>query len=1265
MMPKIFQIIILLILTPVLVFTQNLNRNIKWEKPEKLIISENQIVEVLVFENAIFMDDAGFLPFYHERFKLDSKNTKIKFELKNIVFDELTETDILEDEDIGRISDRIIINSNVSIGRGQYFANLSFLPIRKNLVSGKFEKVLSFEIQKVIIQLKNGKNPQNSRTYADHSVLSSGNWYKIRAKNYGIHRISYNDLLSMGMDVASINPRDLRIYGNGTGMLPENNGDLRIDDLLENTIKVIGEEDGSFDEDDYILFYAESSVKWNYNEIQIRFEHSKNIYSDYTNYFITADLGPGKRIQKTESVTSDPTHNVITFSDYTYHEEDFENVIKSGKNWLGERFENQLTYNFPFNLPNICTDVEVLVKMYMVARSTEPSYFKFFLNGKEKYEMRITQISPSDNTYARYALKKFSYFPEDTLNIITVCYDPPNSSSIGWMNYLYINLRRQLKYYGSQLRFRDINSFGNGKIARFKLSDASENVNIWDVSRIDSVMEINADLINDSLIFTLPTDSLRQFIAFDGSSFYSPEFVEKVENQDLHATGNTDYIIISHPDFLNEANWLGDFHLERDGLSYIVTTPDRIYNEFSSGVQDISAIRDFVKMIYDRAQEDQKPKYLLLFGDGSYDYKDKIDIFSNFVPTFQSSESLKMVQSYVCDDFFGLLDDTEGLNANGTLDIGVGRLPVNSVEEAQNAINKIHVYTSESQDIMGDWRNRICFIADDEGKNAYITHAEELNDIIQAEQDVLNVNKIYLDAFQQISGISGERYPEVNKAINEQVEDGAFIIDYIGHGSEVGWSDEHVLEISDIVNWKNINKLPMFMTATCEFSRYDNPGMKSAGEIMFLSPDGGAIALITTTRLAFSTYNQYVNKRFIGNVYKKTDSGHYTIGDIYRLSKTPQSTNTRNITLFGDPALTLAYPKYKISTTSINNIPVSEFSDTLKAFTKVTINGIIENDGQKISDFNGKVFPIVYDKPSVNKTLGNNSQSYPREFLLREKILYKGNCKVVNGEFSFTFVVPDYLTPQYGFGLISYYAHNDYIDATGSEHEVMMGGVDHSVPVDVSGPAISIYLEKDDFVSGDVTSNSPIMYVSVFDENGINLSGDGFGRDIVAVLDDDYRQPITLNKYFEPDPDSYQSGKIVYPFTNLSYGHHNINFKAWDVCGNSSEVIIDFFVDENAKLTLSHVINRPNPFKNSTEFVFNPNKSLDDYDVCIKIFSIRGQLVKTINKNVNSSNFEIEPIKWNGRNDNGEKLNKGIYIYNIIVQKDNFNAERTQKLVII
>ena len=733
----------------------------------------------------------------------------------------------------------------------------------------------------------------------------------------------------------------------------------------------------------------------------------------------------------------------------------------------------------------------------------------------------------------------------------------------------------------------------------------------------------------------------------------------------MHATENADYIIISHPDFLNEAKWLGDFHLEKDAFSYVVATPDQIYNEFSSGAQDISAIRDFVKMIYDEAPEDQKPKYLLLFGDGSYDHKNRIEIFSNFVPTFQASESLRMVDSYVCDDFFGILDDNEGLNADGTLDIGVGRFPVNSVDEANNVINKIQIYASESQAVMGDWRNRICFIADDEGKNAYVIHAEELDNIIQAEQDVLNVNKIYLDAYQQISGAYGKKYPEVNKAINEQVEEGAFIIDYIGHGSEVGWSDEHVLEISDIINWKNINKLPMFMTATCEFSRYDNPGMKSAGEIMFLSPNGGAIALITTTRLAFSTYNQYVNKRFISNVYKKVDGEHYTIGDIYRLSKIPQSRNTRNITLFGDPALTLAYPKYKISTTSINNIPVSEFNDTLKSFTKVTINGIIENDGQKIEDFNGQIFPIVYDKPTVNKTLGNDPDSYPREFLQRDKILYKGNCIVTNGEFSFTFVMPDFLTPQYGFGLISYYANNDYIDATGSEQAIIMGGVDHSAPVDVSGPEISIYLEKENFVSGDITTNNPFMYVSVFDENGINLSGDGFGRDIVAVLDDDYRQQIILNEYFDPDPDSYQSGKIVYPFTNLSNGKHKINFKAWDVCGNSSEVKIEFFVDENARLLISRVINRPNPFKNCTEFIFEHNKSFNDYDVCIKIFSIRGQLVKTINKNIKSANFVIEPIQWNGRNDNGEKLKNGVYIYRILVQKDDYKVEQTQKLVII
>ena len=816
------------------------------------------------------------------------------------------------------------------------------------------------------------------------------------------------------------------------------------------------------------------------------------------------------------------------------------------------------------------------------------------------------------------------------------------------------------------------------------MSNSNSSIKIWEITDKINVKEVNTNLQGNVSSFILSTNTLREFIAFDGTSYLMPENLGKVENQDLHGLGFYDLLIITHKDFISEANRLADIHRKDDSMSVLVVTPALIYNEFSSGIVDITAIRDFVKMFYDRAAtQEEMPDYLLLFGDGSYDPKNRIISNTNFIPAFQSLESLHPVSSFVTDDYFGLLDINEGENAYGVLDIGVGRLPVNTIDEARNIIEKIIKYTSKrdlTEDIIGDntvlkpisnfadWRNVICFIADDDDVfNDVITHshrmdAEYVANFIDSTYNNYNIDKIYLDAYIQESTTGGQRYPEANRAINDRMKKGALVINYTGHGGEVGWTHERVLEISDINKWDNKFNMPFFLTGTCEFTRFDDPERVSAGELVLHNPNGGGIGLFTTTRATFP--NMELNRLFYVNALNNNGSSKPRLGDVIR--ETKSTISARKYLLLADPAVSLAYPQHQIITTQINNKPVGVSIDTLKAFAKITISGIIQDkNGNKLTWFNGKVYPTVYDKPSAITTQANDGGN-TMTFNLQNNILYKGKATVKNGEFSFTFIVPKDIAYIYGPGRISYYAENGNVDGHGYFEEIIIGGSDDNVDTDITGPEVEIFLKDETFVFGGMTDENPLMIVYVSDSNGINTIGSGIGHDIVAVLDNFTDKPVILNSFYESDLDSYTNGTIRYQFTDLSPGFHKLKLKVWDGYNNSTDAYTEFVVAESAKMALLHVFNYPNPFTTHTRFFFDHNQPETEMQVMIQIFTISGRLIKTINSNVLTNGYRSEPINWDGRDDFGDRIGKGVYIYRLRVQTENgSSSEKIEKLVIL
>jgi len=1033
------------------------------------------------------------------------------------------------------------------------------------------------------------------RLAASNSVLATGNWVKMGVKNTGIYKLTYADLSNMGLSPGSINPKNIRVYGNGGGILPEINSGFRYDDLVENPIIVSGEDDGVFNSDDYILFYGEAPDIWNWDANRKKFSHVNHLYSDYTYYFITADLGAGKRVTEKASLTATPTHIVEKFNDYAVYEKDELNLTKSGKVWYGEKFEIKNTWEIaPFSFPDISGDDQVYLETDLAARSTSTSTFKVYVNNGEAISALMPPVSPAFNTDYAIPVRagKLFYLNTPTTNV-KLTDVPAVSNSIGWLNYVEFNYIRFLKMHGNQMGFRDMSSIGAGNIAEFRISNTQSTDIIWDVTDITNIKKQQTAYQSGVLSFRANSDSVREYIAYTGNNYLAISNHQKVENQNLHALQPVDYIIIANAAFLPQAEKLKTIH-ETDGLSVLIVTPEKIYNEFSSGAQDIAALRDFIRMLYDRAVPGSEPRYVLLFGDGSFDYKNRLTDNTNLVPTFQSQNSLRPTESYVSDDFYGLMDPNEGKDCFGTLDLGVGRLPVKSQEQANAAINKIELYMglksnaastgcnnySSSIQRLGDWRNLICFVADDEDNNMHLDQAEDLAGYVDTAFKRYNTDKIYFDSYTQLSTPGGQRYPDVTTDINKQVSKGALIVNYTGHGGETGWAHERVLEISDINSWTNINTMPVFVTATCEFSRFDDPERTSAGEFVFLNPNGGGIALFTTSRLSFSSTNFALNMNYYLAVFKKTDEQYPRMGDVMRLAKTPSNPNIRNFVLLGDPALKMAYPEFNVVTETINGNPAGSGLDTLKAYSDVNVTGYISDaNGDKLTSFNGILYPTVYDKPIDVTSLGNDPESHPTMFRIQKNLIYKGKVSVVNGEFAFNFVVPKDIAYKYGKGRISYYAQDGVTDANGVFQDFIIGGSETTYDNDYNGPAIALYMNDTSFQIGGLTDENPILLARIVDSSGVNTTGNGIGHDIVAVLDENTDQSVILNDFYEADLNSYQSGNVRYPYSGLSDGLHTLRIKIWDIFNNSAEAYTEFVVASSGKLVLESILNFPNPLQ--------------------------------------------------------------------------------------
>lgn len=1244
---------------------------INWTQAKSIKISQYDTQKLLTFEGCQYTGEFKELPYLINVIPI-KKNFEVELiEILNPVYEALNPAEIdLLPRDLILSSFPELIYATV-YEKKIPFIEYRILPFRKS--SNGIEKLVSFDLN-TSVKPKYG-NSALPKSIAGNSILASGTWFKIGVTTTGIYKISKQTLLNLGMNT-SFNPQNFRVYGNGGAMLPERNNIYYPDDLIENAIYFDGEQDGNFDDQDFALFYAKGPVSWSYDNAKGIFKHSKNLYSDTAWYYICSDLGPGKRLVSQQQSIMTPTHNVDAFDDYGFVENDQENFMKTGRRWFGNRMETTNSFSFNFNFPNSTAGPHKLISN-LLARYTSTTAFSLNVNG-QSFSQSVNAL-PGVGYLDTYAKENESIFVVNgNLSSAAVSVNRQTSGSVAWIDYLLFNVKRNLIFTGSQLQFRSQETVGLGNIAQFNITSANASMKIWEVTNKYDVANQTYDLNGSTISFIQTADSLREYVVLNPSgSFLTPIIGGAFSNQNLHATAQVDYIIVSHPAFLSAAEKLANHHRNLDGMRVVVTTPQLIYNEFSSGSQDIAAIRNFVRMFYNRASTPQDlPKYLLLLGDGSYDPRNRIALSQNWIPTYESLESLNPIGSYCSDDFFGFMDPTEGTSIQsvgaGLLDIGIGRFPVNSPEEANNVVDKI-IHYSSSRDCLNDWRNMVAFIADDEDQNDHIRQAENVSSLINQSNPVYNIDKIYLDAYQQESGSGGQRYPQVNLDINSRIERGALMMNYAGHGGEQSLALERVITIPEINEWKSFDNMPLFMTATCEFSRFDNPDFTSAGEYVILNPTGGGIALFTTVRLTFSSANANLNKNIMDTIFSKPNGVHLRLGDIFRIGKnaptTGSSFNNRSFALLGDPAMMLAFPDYNVETTSINVNGAITPTDTLSALDLVTVQGkITDNNGDIQTNFNGVVIPTVLDKAVTYYTLGNDDSSPVMPFNLQKNVVFRGPATVVNGLFTFSFVVPQDIQFNFGNGKISYYARNgvNIDDAHGSNKNIVIGGFSKNPISDNIGPEIKLYMNNQQFVTGGMTDENPIFLAFVEDEIGINTVGTGIGHDITAIIDGNSSQPIILNDFYKADQDNFRKGSISYPFSDLEIGPHTITFKVWDVANNSSTASIDFVVVKAEELSLSHVLNYPNPFTTHTEFYYEYNQPGIPVDVDINIFTISGKLVKSLNATQVSNGYRSESIDWDGLDDFGDRIGRGVYMYRLRVKTpDGKSAEKIEKLVIL
>ncbi|MBI1222215.1 MAG: type IX secretion system sortase PorU [Bacteroidetes bacterium] len=1093
--------------------------------------------------------------------------------------------------------------------------------------------------------------------WKSESLLKDGNWAKVIFAEDGIYQLNVGDVDKLGIGANGQDISKIHMYAYAGGMLPEANSLNVYDDLEEMAILVRDRNgNGKFDGEDDILFYVNGPNALIYNPTNKTFTRQIHYYSTLSAAFITVGDPGGKRIEPGGNNPGSPTYTTSTFDEIIHLEDEKYNLIRSGRDWFGQEFGRAVSdITLHFNLQDIDETKPAVLQTRAAARSESTSILSASIGGQtiQNHPLASANVYFYAAPYTSTPDIVSSDFSASGPVDITFSYFSSSQDAKAWLDYAEVVYRRKLQTTG-QLLFRDSKGLGVNGVTRYNLTGTGYEV--WDVTDPLNIFKVTLQNDNGNDYFVAGSSALRQYAAFKNDQFKKIISTEIPVNQNIHGNKNVDYVIVTHPDFLSEANRLADFHRNKNGMNVLVVQPFEVYNEFSSGVPDISAFRNMMRYFYETAAPGSEPKYMLFFGDASYDYKNITKDNKMFLPTYESANSYSPVGSYCTDDYFGLLDENEGGNIDyvGYLDLGIGRLPVQTLESARQMVDKVLRYYDASG--LGDWRNTIVVMSDDEDSNIHMHDAMSYGKIMETDHPVYNVRKVFADAYKQETVGNGQRYPDVVKEVNRAFNDGALIVNYSGHGGETQLGAEKYVDIPQINSWDGGSKLPLFITATCEFSRFDDPARQSAGEMVILNPKGGAVGMLTTVRLVYQSPNRALNENFYrNNAFDFSWAKVPALGDVVVKTKNGNlpSVNNRSFVYLGDPAVQLAYPKYNVVASTINSVPVDQLTDTALALSKFTLEGEVQDLQNVLMDsFNGTAYTTIFAPQQEVTTLANDPASIKETFKAYTSIIYKGKSEVVDGKFKVSFILPRDLPFNIGDAKISFYAENGIEDGHGYQLFQLSPKVDPNAVPDYTGPQVRLFMNDSFFVRGGVTDENPYIYALIYDTSGINTTGLGIGRDISSVLDNNNKEIYILNQYYDANLNDFRRGTVKYPLSGLSEGKHTLSIKVWDVYNNSATATTDFIVTPNIDFVIQDLMSYPNPFSQSTTISFEHNQQGKILDMRVLIYDSRGILVKTLTATELATSSRMHSLVWNPYRDGYSEISPGLYYFKLVVKNE-------------
>lgn len=1108
------------------------------------------------------------------------------------------------------------------------------------------------------------------------SVLADGAIFRFGINKTGIQKLTKKMLDDAGVNTSALNPRELKIYSSYGGTLPEAIAQSYPDDLIELPLLITGEEDGKLNDGDVIYFYAESADTWKYDANAKTYVYDKNIYAEKNYVYLKVSSGNGKRV-----ITETIADNLVGFETATQtvwdiFTEDKTNMlgsnaatIGSGKLWVGEYLVNNQERDLSklFDLKNRIagTPIDVLVNAY--GRSDKEGRFTLTVDGQGfTASTSAVSLGNAEAIFARLGVIQKSVSINTNNPKITLKYSTAGNGD-AWLDYVQLKSTQGINPGSNQLLVSHP-GFASSAYSRVIIGGEFSGGLAWTVNDLGNVKSYS--LKDGKVNFAGGKEDVR-LLLFTPNAAYLPEAGSKLANQNLHGIPKSDLIIVYHPDFADAAQKLATHRKNHNGYEVSLADVTQIYQEFGSGRQDPSAIRNFAKMVHDRYPTF---RYLLLLGDGSYDYKKLMPSvpYQNYIPVYETDESLNPINAFPTDDYYALLSNGEGSNLKGALDIRVGRLTVTTAEEAGQVVDKIIRY-DVSPSRFGEWKLKTGFCADDEDGNLHVNDADTIAEEAFEKDPLINQQKVYLDAYRQENTPGGERYNEATAAINQQMDQGQLAWCYLGHGGPKGLAQERVVKLSDIQGWTNEDRLTLLITATCSFSGYDDPSVSSGGELALLNAKGGAIGLLTTTRPVYADKNKRLTSNVFKNLYARENGKALSFGEIILRAKNGTSLdtledNTRKFTLLGDPSQILALPEHDVVITTINDKDASVFADTVGALDKIKLNGEIRDyTGALLSGFSGEVYVTLFDKATELKTLGNDEDSYEKSFSQYRNIIFKGRASAVNGKFEIECILPKDINYQLGNGRISIYASNASTDAAGYFDGITIGGSSNIAVNDDQAPEMKVYMNDEEFAFGGITDANPKLLIKLADDNGINITGNSIGHDITArITGPDYDEEVILNEYYTAAPNSYRQGEVLYPLSKLAPGLYTVTAKAWDIANNSVEGKTEFRVVDKDIEKLQRVYNYPNPFTNNTEFSFEHDLAGLEVQIVLNIYTLNGQLVKSVTEERIAEGYRISSFDWDARDDYGSNLARGIYLYQITMTAPNEGLRRDsgyQKMV--